>query len=168
MIQHIKYFRQSPTCGSPTSADTQCITDSLLPGWMKGDNMGKEANYKKRNAGWHDRGRESRMEPREKAGGLHSWVAHDDQFQAKWQKWRGSSGYSQKDRVWQVWENTAESFLIFASPPPPLTFIATVRRSGRPRFLLYVGIKVPSKSAPIIAEWPAGLLGTPGLWVLLT
>lgn len=42
-----KIFQQSPTCGFPTSVDTQCITDSLLPGWMKEDNVGKAASVRR-------------------------------------------------------------------------------------------------------------------------
>lgn len=114
-IQHIKYFRQSPTCGFPTSADTQCITDSLLPGWMKEDNVGKEASVKKRNAGWQDRGRGRAGWSLRKS----TWIS---QLSGTWwpipsqvAEMAGIIRLLQKDRVWQVCgENTAESFLIFA------------------------------------------------------
>ena len=166
-IQHIliKYFRQSPTCGFPTSVDTQCITDSLLPGWMKEDNVGKEASVKKRNAGWQDRGRGRAGWSLRKS----TWIS---QLSGTWwplpsqvAEMAGIIRLLQKDRVWQMCgENTAESFLIF----PPLTFIATVRWSGRPRFLLYVGIKGPFQVCLTVPKWPAGLFCTPGLCVLLT
>ena len=51
-----------------------------------------------------------------------------------------------------VWGEYSRKLPHICIPPPPLTFIATVRRSGRPRFLLYVGIKGPFQVRLIIAE----------------
>lgn len=73
-----------------------------------------------------------------------------------------------EDLLWDVTEKETlggeHSIKWFA----PLTFIAAVRRIGRPRFLLHVGIKGDFRVRVVIPEGPTDFLHTPVLCVLLT
>ena len=164
-----KIFQAKPHLWIPNICGYPVHHGLLVTRMNETGQCGEGSRCEKRNAGWQDRGRGEAGRSLRKS----TWISQlSGTFQFLFHSNTKSSGRNGGDRqvtpegqsLTAVWENIAESFLIFA----PLTFIATVRRSGRPRFLLYMGIRGPFQACLITPKRPASLFGAPGLCVLLT